>query len=379
MGSVRLSTGEILETDLVLITAGIRPNLRLAKESGLAVNRGVLVDDYLETSVHGIFAAGECIEHRGRTYGLVGPIIEQAKVAASSIMGERKLRYRGSVPTTTLKVAGIHLTSIGDFLASGEGSEELVYMDASVALYKKLVIRETRIVGAIFLGETTGSHKVQDLILEGKDVSAIRSQLLFNQVAAEAAMPVARTMEDSAIVCNCMSVTKGEIVSAIQKNGCTTREQVSQCTKASTGCATCAPLVEEILKEVLGAAVSSGRSARNPNTMTAAVPMNKIEQFKQEKDGLDVLEDLYRYAKEGWEKISEGDVQRLKWYGLFLRNPTPGHFMMRVRIGNGIANAFQFRTFAEVSSALRPGVCRYYDTTTDPTSGHEDRACAGSF
>lgn len=367
--AVRFCTGEILETEMVLITAGIRPDTELAKAAGLAVNQGILVDDYLESSMPGIFALGECVEHRGRTYGLIGPIIEQAKVVACSITGERKLRYQGSVPTTTLKVAGIHLTSIGDFLATGEGSEELVYMDAGAALYKKLVIRDHRVVGAIFLGETTGSHKAQELILEGKDVSAIRSQLLLNQVAAEAAMPATRAMKDSATICNCMSVTKGEIVAAIRKNDCTTQEQVSQCTKAATGCTTCAPLVDEILKDILGlpagrhgVTVSRGRPARDSQeTKTVAAPMNKIEQFKQDKDGLDVLEDLYRYAKEGWEKISEGDVQRLKWYGLFLRNPTPGYFMMRIRIGNGISNASQFRTFAELSRRFGRG---FADITT---------------
>jgi len=388
--AICLSTGEILETDMILIATGIRPNITLAQAVGLAVNRGILVDDYLESSIPGIFAVGECIEHRGKTYGLIGPIIEQAKVVACSITGEHRRSYQGSVSTTTLKVAGIHLTSIGDFLATGEGSEELVYMDAGVAVYKKLVIRDHRVVGAIFLGETTGSHKVQDLILEGKDVSAIRSQLLLNQVEAEAAMPVTRTMEDSATICNCMSVTKGEIVAAILKDGCTTQEQISQCTKAATGCTTCAPLVEEILKDILGVAVVGSRPARSvlgrsggqrmtevagsasasppwraqaplPQGASAPLPMNKIEQFKQEKDGLDVLEDLYRYAKEGWEKITEGDIQRLKWYGLFLRNPTPGYFMMRIRIGNGIANASQFRTFAELSRRFGRG---FADITT---------------
>ncbi|MBI5197344.1 MAG: NAD(P)/FAD-dependent oxidoreductase, partial [Nitrospirae bacterium] len=158
---VRLTTGETIPADLVLITTGIRPNTQLAKEAGLAVNRGILVDDAMQTSNPDIFAVGECIEHHGRTYGLVGPVLEQAKIAAAIIAGSEEAAYHGSILSTALKVAGIQLTSMGDFRGKEEGSEELIYMDGGAATYKKLVIRDNRVIGAIFLGDDGGSREVR--------------------------------------------------------------------------------------------------------------------------------------------------------------------------------------------------------------------------
>ncbi|MBI3810815.1 MAG: FAD-dependent oxidoreductase [Nitrospirae bacterium] len=351
--AVRLSTGDVIEADLVLITAGIRPNMTLAKDAGLAVNRGILVDERMRTSRPEIFAVGECVEHQGRTYGLIGPILEQAKVAADSISGDGNLVYRGSVPSTTLKVAGIRLVSMGDFLGKEEGSEELVYMDAGTATYKKLVIRNKRVAGAIFLGDDGGSQEVREMIESSRDISAERSRLLSGGGAAGTpGDPLA--LPETALICNCHSVTKGEILGAIREKNCKTRDGIANCTKATTGCGSCAPLVERILEAVLDES-SKGvpAAARKPKSVSTST--NKIEGWKKEKDGLDVLDDLYRYAKEGWETITEADIQRLKWYGLFLRTPTPGLFMIRVRIPNGIARAIQFRAFGDISRRFGKG------------------------
>ena len=351
--AVRLSTQEVIETDLVLITAGIRPNVKLAKEAGLTLNRGILVDDRMQASHPNIYAVGECVEHRGRTYGLVAPIMEQAKVAADAITGEGKRIYHGSVPSTTLKVAGIHLTSMGDFLGKEEGSEELLYIDSAAAIYKKLVIRNKRVIGAIFLGDDDGSREVQEMITSSRDISAVRSRLLSGNGDSEKTESPA-ALPDTALICNCNTVTKGEIVCAIREKGCTTRVAIADCTKATTGCGSCTSLVEGILEGVMEES-SEGFSTVARKPKAASTSTNRIEAWKKEKDGLDVKEDLYRYAKEGWETITEGDVQRLKWYGLFLRTPTPGYFMIRVRIPSGIAHAAQFRTFAEISERFGKG------------------------
>jgi nitrite reductase [NAD(P)H] large subunit len=357
--SVRLTTGEFIETDLVLITAGIRPNVKLAREAGLSVGRGILVDDSMRTSHPDVYAVGECIEHRGKTYGLVGPALEQARVAADAITRDGNRVYHGSVSSTALKVAGIRLTSMGDFLGKEEGSEELVYMDAGAATYKKLVIRNKRVVGAIFLGDDGGSREVHEMIQTRRDISAERARLLTGGGASDRSGDPA-ALPDNALICNCHSITKGEIVRAIREKNCKTRDGIAECTKATTGCGGCATSVEQILETVL---VESPEgipvAARKPKT--APTSTNRIEEWKKEKDGLDVVEDLYRYAKEGWEKITEADVQRLKWYGLFLRTPTPGHFMIRVRIPNGLARAEQFRAFADISRRFGKG---FADITT---------------
>jgi nitrite reductase (NADH) large subunit len=350
--AVRMKTGEWIETDGVLITAGIRPNVSLAKAAGLSVNRGIQVDDRMRTSRPDVYAVGECVEHRGKTYGLVAPIMEQAKVAADGLSGGESLTYEGSVTSTKLKVAGVRLVSMGDFLGKGPGAESLVYMDTGTASYKKVVICDNRVVGAIFLGDGDESGEIQEMIRSGMEVSGKRTDLLVGGPSGSAANGAAGFPE-TALICNCNQVTKGEIVCAVREKGCATVKQIASETKASTGCGSCAPLVEEILTGILGGAGVGGTG--KPRQAGIGKSVNKIELLKKEKDGLDVLEDLHRYAREGWEAISESDVQRLKWYGLFLRNPTPGLFMLRVRIPNGIARADQFRTLAEISDEFGNG------------------------
>ena len=196
------------------------------------------------------------------------------------------------------------------------------------------------------------------MILTSRDISAERQRLLSGNGSSEKTGDPA-SLPDAALICNCNTVTKAEIVCAIREKNCKTREGIAECTRATTGCGSCTPLVEGILASVLeespdGAAAP--QKARGVSTST-----NKVEQWKRERDGLDVLDDLYRYAREGWEKITEDDVQRLKWYGLFLRTPTPGYFMIRVRIPNGIARAEQFRAFGEISERFGKG---FADITT---------------
>ncbi len=342
VAAVRLTTGEMIDTELVLVTAGIRPNAQLAREAGLAVNRGVLVDDAMATSADGVYAVGECVEHRGTTYGLVAPLIEQAKVAADSIAGEGRLRYEGSVTQATLKVAGVQLTSMGRVTEQSDADEILLACDTGAETYKKLVIRDQRIVGAIFLGDSSGSQSIREKMTAGTDISSERATLL---AGGDAEAQSVADLPDTATICNCNSVTKGEIAAAIRDKGCASRGQIADCTRATTGCGTCAGLVDDLLALLAPA----------PAGKVAVKAPNKIEQLKKAKPGLDVLPDLYRYAKEGWESITEDDVQRLKWYGVFLRTPTPGHFMLRVRVTNGMATAAHVREFARISREFGRG------------------------
>jgi ferredoxin-nitrite reductase len=232
-------------------------------------------------------------------------------------------------------------------------------MDAGSAVYKKLIIRNKRVAGAIFLGDDGGSREIQEMIQTSRDISSERSRLLTGNGASEKSEDAAG-LPDTALICNCHSVTKAEIVGAIRGKNCKTRDGIAECTKATTGCGSCAPLVERILEAVLDES-SDGVPAAARKPGAAPTSTNKIEGWKKEKDGLDVIDDLHRYAREGWEKITEGDVQRLKWYGLFLRTPTPGLFMIRVRIPNGLARSEQFRAFADISKRFGKG---FADLTT---------------
>lgn len=182
---VRLADGRILPADLVVMAVGIRPNTALAREAGLAVGRGVIVDDTLATSDPAIFALGECAEHRGLTYGLVAPAWEQAAVLADHLAGERA-RYPGSIVGTNLKVAGVSVFSAGIIEAAAE-DEDLLYVDPSGALYRRVILRDGRVAGAILVGEASDGGWLFDLIREGRPVGALREAVALGRDLARAA------------------------------------------------------------------------------------------------------------------------------------------------------------------------------------------------
>jgi nitrite reductase (NADH) large subunit len=180
---VNLKDGRTVEADAVVVAIGIKPNADLAREAGIAVNRGIVVDDTLETNVAGIHAIGECAEHRGICYGLVEPAHEQARVLADRLSG-REARYAGSVLATNLKVSGVNVFSAGDFLGS-EVSEEILLSDPGVGTYKKLVIADGRLTGTVLFGDTADGLWYLDLIRSGADISKIRDELAFGRALAE--------------------------------------------------------------------------------------------------------------------------------------------------------------------------------------------------
>jgi nitrite reductase (NADH) large subunit len=184
---VMLKDGRGIEVDAVVVATGIRPNVDLARQAGIAVERGIVVDDGLETSVPGIHAIGECAEHRGICYGLVEPGHEQARVLAERLAGS-DARYAGSVLATNLKVSGVNVFSAGDFLGRA-GAEEIVLSDPGLGVYKKLVIAAGRLVGAVLFGDTADGLWYLDLIRSGTDVETVRDDLAFGRALATRAEP----------------------------------------------------------------------------------------------------------------------------------------------------------------------------------------------
>jgi nitrite reductase (NADH) large subunit len=176
---VELTDGRRLKADAVIFAAGIRPNVALAQEAGISVKRGVVVDDHLATSAPDIFAIGECAEHRGICYGLVEPAYEQARALAQHLAG-RPAAYAGSVVATNLKVSGVSVFSAGDFLGA-DGSEAIVLSDVRRGAYKKLVIADGRLTGAVLIGETADALWYLDLIRQRKPVAAIRREMMFGR------------------------------------------------------------------------------------------------------------------------------------------------------------------------------------------------------
>lgn len=180
--AVELADGSRIEADAVIFAAGIRPNVALAKQAGIAVNRGVVVNDVMQTSSSDIFALGECAEHRGTCYGLVEPAYEQARVLARHLAG-RPAAYQGSVVSTNLKVSGVSVFSAGDFMG-GEGSESLVLSDRRRGTYKKLVIADGRLTGAVLIGDTVDALWYLELIRNRDKVAAIRTDMMFGRALA---------------------------------------------------------------------------------------------------------------------------------------------------------------------------------------------------
>ena len=177
--AVELTDGRRIDADAVIFAAGIRPSIALAKEAGIAVNRGVVVDDHLQTGAPDIFALGECAEHRGSVYGLVEPAYEQARVLATRLAG-KAAAYEGSLLATNLKVSGVGVFSAGEFEA-GEGAETVVLRDRFAGIYRKFVLREGRLAGCVLVGDTQGALFYLGLIRSGQDISAIRADLPFGE------------------------------------------------------------------------------------------------------------------------------------------------------------------------------------------------------
>ena len=255
VSAVELEDGTKVPADLVVMAVGIRPNAALAKDAGLTVNRGIIVDDYMHTNDEDVFAIGECVEHRGQCYGLVAPLFEMAKVVAARLTENAEPTYEGSTLSTKLKVTGIDLFSAGDF-AEGKDREEIVLRDASRGVYKRLILRDNQLIGAVMYGDTSDSAWFFDLLKSGTDISEMRDVLIFGQsfaggtkadpLAAVAALP------DGAEICGCNGVCKGTIVEAIATKQLTDVNGVRAHTKASASCGTCTGLVEQLLSLSLG-------------------------------------------------------------------------------------------------------------------------------
>ncbi len=256
VSAIQFKDGTELATDLVVMAVGIRPNTELAEKMRLHCNKGIVVNDTMQTTTDArIYSVGECAAHRGIAYGLVAPLFEQAKVAANHLAQFGIGRYQGSLTSTKLKVTGIDLFSAGDF-TGGEGTEELVMSDPYGGVYKKLVIKDDKLVGACLYGDTVDGSWYFKLLRDGRSVADIRDKLMFGESnigdTGHEGHSKAASMPDSAEVCGCNGVNKGTICKAIKDKGLFTLDEVRKHTKASASCGSCTGLVEQILMFTAG-------------------------------------------------------------------------------------------------------------------------------
>jgi nitrite reductase (NADH) large subunit len=244
---VEFADGEAIDANLVVVAAGIRPNVELGRKAGITVKRGIVVNDHMETSDPDIFAVGECVEHRGICYGLVAPLFEQGKVLAATMTGNRGPSYGGTVQAAKLKIMGVDVFSAGDW--GDSAADQITYQDSGRGVYKKVAVKGGKLAGVILVGDTSDSHRYMEWLRTDADIGDKRGQLLFPPPSADAGLDVAE-MSDSATVCGCVGVTKGAIIAAIHDRGVNTMSQLKECTRASTGCGSCTSLCQDLLRAV---------------------------------------------------------------------------------------------------------------------------------
>ena len=250
---VSFSDETSVESNIVVFATGIIPNTDLAKE--LDCKKGILVNDFMQTSDESIFAVGECVEHNGNTYGLVAPLYEQGKILAKSLAGVKTDGYTGSTLSTRLKISGVDLFSAGDYLGD-ETTEELILLDEKVGVYKKLVIYDNKIIGIVLYGDTADASWYLKLLKEHTDISDLRTKILFGKSILSGDSGHGgddiNSMGDDEEVCGCNGVCKGDIVNAIKDKDLKSLNDVKSCTKAGASCGSCLGLVEQVLVNTLG-------------------------------------------------------------------------------------------------------------------------------
>jgi len=287
---LRFADGDEIPADLVVIAAGIRPNTTLGKLAGVDVKRGIVVNDYMETSNPDIFAVGECTEHRGQLFGLVAPLYEQGKVLAATITGNRGPVFASVAPAAKLKIMGVDVFSAGDIDDSNPAAETVCYEDRALGIYKKLVVRDNQLQGVVLVGDVSDEHRYMDWLRKQTDLADLRKNLLFPGGTNDPGLEVAE-LPDSETICGCNGVRKGDIVTAIHAHGISTMTELKARTRASTSCGSCTGLCEKLLR-----AVTPDFKQESKTTLCACVPFSyeqlrdivKSQQLKSVQEVLNV-------------------------------------------------------------------------------------------
>lgn len=294
---LKFKDGSHVDADLIVMAVGIKPNVQIAKESGIEVNRGIVVDDYLQTSVPNVYSVGECAEHRGIAYGLVAPLYEQGAILAKKLAGVESDGYQGSVVSTKLKVSGVNVFSAGRF-TDEPGTKALRVQDDLDGVYKKVVFQDGKPIGAVLFGDTTDGSRLFSLIRSGESFAGREKEVLFGPGGGSgkpaSTADLVAAMSGDEIVCGCNGVTKDTIMEAITEKGCVSVNEIKACTKASGSCGGCKPLVEGILLSALGAdnvaAVKEGICGCTEHTRDEVVEGIKRMRLTTTKEVMHVME-----------------------------------------------------------------------------------------
>src|SRR5437660_2215926 len=368
---VAFKDGSSIAADFVVIAAGIRPNVELGRKAGLEVNRGIIVNDYMETSNPDVFAVGECVEHNGTCYGLVAPLFEQGKVLAATITGNRGPLYRGTIQAAKLKIMGVDVFSAGNFSEKAPGTDAVRYEDPALGTYKKLTVRDGKLAGVILVGDTSESHRYMDWLRSQTDLTAMRRQLLFPGPADDAGLDVA-AMADSKVVCGCNGVTKGAIIHAVHEKGVSTLAQLRDSTRASTGCGSCTEVCQQLLTAV---APEFQEEAKKSLCKCIPFPEDKLREILRSQRLRSVQEVLEIYGNGvGCEicKPALSYMLDMLWCGdhdedrsaRFINDRVhaniqkDGTFSVVPRIRGGVTTPAELRRIADVAEKYRVGAVK---------------------
>lgn len=254
---LHFNDGTEIETDLVVMSIGIRPAAELAKMAGVDVNRGIIVNDFMETSVPDIYAVGECAEHNGIAYGLVAPLFEQGKVLADLLTDQENIKpYQGSKTFTSLKVSGLDLFSAGNILNT-EGLQSIEAYDSVNNRYKKVFVKEDKIEGIVLYGETDDGSRYYNMMKKGQEITDLQSIAVLQAPGEDDSANDVVNWDDDETVCGCNGVTKGSILKAIREKELTSVAEVGKATKAGTSCGKCKGQIQSLLEHELGGEVTA--------------------------------------------------------------------------------------------------------------------------
>lgn len=359
--SVELADGRILTTDIVVMAVGIRPNAALAKQEGLAVNRGIVVNDFMQSSVPHIYAVGECAEHQGVCYGIVAPLYEQVETLVKHLLGKDASPYQGSVPATKLKVSGVGVYSVGDF--QDDAGETMLMLDRPHNRYRKAIFRDGRLVGAILYGETTQSARYSSLVKQQATIDDFDRAGVWADTVTAAPVTVADWAPDD-IVCGCMGVTKGTIVNSIGNQSLCSVDEVRAATGASRSCGSCRPLVAQLLEAETGT-----QSQDNPDRICACSPHTREDVVAAIREQhlvsvAAVMQTLHWNEPEGcskcrpalnyyvrmvWPDANDNPLSRFVNERVHANIQRDGTFSVVPRIYGGVTSSDQLRTIADVA------------------------------
>ena len=249
---LEFTDGTTIETDMVIMAVGIRPEVTLAKATGLNVNRGIVVNDYMETSIKDIYAVGECAEHNGIAYGLVAPLYEQGKVLSNILAGLETKPYKGSSTYTQLKVSGCDLFSAGDIKSQDAAVRTIESYDSINNSYKKVFVKDERITGVVLYGDVSEGQRYYSILKKQQSINDFTLVSMLHTGDGSSELSVA-DMEDDDIICGCNGVSKGDIVNAVKSRDLSSIMAVTKHTKAGGSCGKCKSVIGELLVETLGA------------------------------------------------------------------------------------------------------------------------------